>query len=382
MHHRPRRLPPLPVVPQAVPVLRLRGRGRRAAARALPRRDPRRAGAPRARVRRASWSRSISAAARRRCGGRTASPRAIARDPRALRRGTAASRSRSRPTRPTAPTRTSPRGARPGITRVSIGVQSLDARGARRARPRSPVRRRARPRSSATLAAGFTTSADFILGTPPRGRRERSTEIAARADHLSVYELTIEDRTAFGQRVRDGRLVPLDEDALTDLYLATHDALTAARLRALRDQLVRAARASARSTTACTGAARRSSGSASARPRSSCAPTAAACARPTRAGRPTTSRRPVTPAERAHDRRGRDGRRPGLARAAHLRRGRRGGSRAGARGRRLARRGRARRAPRRPDLPDPARLSDGGSDRRAHRATLDGIGGKLDRTGA
>jgi oxygen-independent coproporphyrinogen-3 oxidase len=44
-------------------------------------------------------------------------------------------------------------------------------------------------------------------------------------DHLSVYELTIEDRTAFGQRVRDGRLVPLDDDALTRLYTATHDAL-------------------------------------------------------------------------------------------------------------------------------------------------------------
>jgi oxygen-independent coproporphyrinogen-3 oxidase len=47
-------------------------------------------------------------------------------------------------------------------------------------------------------------------------------------DHLSMYELTIEERTAFGQRVRDGRLVPLSEDALTELYLATHDRLTAA----------------------------------------------------------------------------------------------------------------------------------------------------------
>jgi oxygen-independent coproporphyrinogen-3 oxidase len=48
------------------------------------------------------------------------------------------------------------------------------------------------------------------------------------ADHLSVYELTIEDRTAFGQRVRDGRLVPLPDDALTELYIAMHDRLTAA----------------------------------------------------------------------------------------------------------------------------------------------------------
>jgi len=45
---------------------------------------------------------------------------------------------------------------------------------------------------------------------------------------MSVYELTIEDRTAFGQRVRDGRLVPMDEDALTELYTATDATLTAA----------------------------------------------------------------------------------------------------------------------------------------------------------
>ncbi len=48
------------------------------------------------------------------------------------------------------------------------------------------------------------------------------------ADHLSVYELTIESRTAFAQRVRDGRLVPLDDDRLATLYAATHDQLTSA----------------------------------------------------------------------------------------------------------------------------------------------------------
>jgi oxygen-independent coproporphyrinogen III oxidase len=46
-------------------------------------------------------------------------------------------------------------------------------------------------------------------------------------DHLSIYELTIEDRTAFGARVRDGLLVPHDEDALYATYVATHDALVA-----------------------------------------------------------------------------------------------------------------------------------------------------------
>ena len=38
----------------------------------------------------------------------------------------------------------------------------------------------------------------------------------------------LEDRTAFGQRVKTGRLVPLDEDTLAELYISTHDKLTAA----------------------------------------------------------------------------------------------------------------------------------------------------------
>ena len=110
-----------------------------------------------------------------------------------------------------------------GITRISIGVQALDAdalvvlgRDHRFGDGRAAVAR--------TLAAGFATSADFILGTPGGSSRVETLG----ADHLSVYELTIEDRTAFGQRVRDGRLVPLDEDRLTDLYTQTHDQLTTA----------------------------------------------------------------------------------------------------------------------------------------------------------
>jgi len=84
-----------------------------------------------------------------------------------------------------------------------------------------------------SLAAGFSTSADFIFGVAggaaglaevPGGPPVVDTS----ADHLSIYELTIEERTAFGQRVRDGRLVPLPEDTLTDLYVAIHDRLTAA----------------------------------------------------------------------------------------------------------------------------------------------------------
>ncbi len=79
-------------------------------------------------------------------------------------------------------------------------------------------------------AGGFATSCDFILGTPTGGRYDTSwieTIAATGVDHLSVYELTIEERTAFGQRARDGRLVPRDEDTLAELYELTHAALAA-----------------------------------------------------------------------------------------------------------------------------------------------------------
>jgi oxygen-independent coproporphyrinogen III oxidase len=111
-----------------------------------------------------------------------------------------------------------------GINRVSVGVQSLAqaelvvlGRDHRFGDGGAAVDR-------VRAAGGFTVSADFILGVPPR----KQPAFITSADHLSVYELTIEERTAFGQRVKAGRFTPLDEDALTELYTATHDELTAA----------------------------------------------------------------------------------------------------------------------------------------------------------
>ena len=103
-----------------------------------------------------------------------------------------------------------------GINRISIGVQSYDGaalvtlgRDHRFGDGRAALDR--------VLAAGFEVSADFILGVP--GATE--LELDTRPPHLSIYELTIEERTAFGKRVKDGRLVPLPEDELLELYVQT-----------------------------------------------------------------------------------------------------------------------------------------------------------------
>jgi oxygen-independent coproporphyrinogen-3 oxidase len=125
-----------------------------------------------------------------------------------------------------------------GVNRISIGVQSF-APGELVTLGRDHRFGDGRAAIARSLAAGFTTSADFILGVADpggvadpdgRARPDAATppELDLSPDHLSIYELTIEDRTAFGQRVRDGRLVPKSEDALAELYVATHDRLTAA----------------------------------------------------------------------------------------------------------------------------------------------------------
>lgn len=113
-----------------------------------------------------------------------------------------------------------------GIDRLSIGVQSRDAtelvvlgRDHRFGDGPAAVAR--------ALAHGaFTVSADFILGTPTS--RPNELAFAIEAPHLSIYELTIEERTPFGRMARDGELVPRDDDELHDLYVAAHAQLTAA----------------------------------------------------------------------------------------------------------------------------------------------------------
>ncbi len=119
-----------------------------------------------------------------------------------------------------------------GITRVSIGVQSLEpselivlGRDHRHGDGRAAVER--------ARAAGLVACADFILGTPGGGGAGRGLGRGAAgiealgAEHLSVYELTIADRTVFAKRVKLGRLTPLDEDVLATLYTDAHALLTA-----------------------------------------------------------------------------------------------------------------------------------------------------------
>ena len=121
-----------------------------------------------------------------------------------------------------------------GVNRVSLGVQALDDADLRRLGRRHDV---AQALTAVEVAreAFERVSFDLIYArqhqTAAAWRAELGRALAMGPDHLSLYQLTIEDGTAFGARHRAGRLPGLpDEDRGADLYEITQDLCDAAGL--------------------------------------------------------------------------------------------------------------------------------------------------------
>ena len=121
-----------------------------------------------------------------------------------------------------------------GVNRVSLGVQALDD---------ADLRRLGRRHDAAQALAAVETaratfervSFDLIYArqhqTEAAWREELGRALAMGPDHLSLYQLTIEDGTAFGARHAAGRLPGLpDEDAGANLYEITQALCDAAGL--------------------------------------------------------------------------------------------------------------------------------------------------------
>ncbi len=117
-----------------------------------------------------------------------------------------------------------------GVSRVSIGVQSLDD-GVLRAMNRPHTAADARRAVSLARGAGFANlSVDLILGWPgeTRDRWTRTTldgTLALSPDHLSLYLLEVEEKTALAHDLGRGRLSIPPEDEVADLYLETVERL-------------------------------------------------------------------------------------------------------------------------------------------------------------
>lgn len=121
-----------------------------------------------------------------------------------------------------------------GVNRVSMGIQALND---------DDLRRLGRLHSVAEARAAFAVaretfervSFDLIYARQDQSldgwRAELRDALELSADHLSLYQLTVEDGTAFGERFRRGGLKGLpDEDLAADLYEATQELCEAAGL--------------------------------------------------------------------------------------------------------------------------------------------------------
>ena len=111
-----------------------------------------------------------------------------------------------------------------GVNRISIGVQSLNAEDlARLGRQHSPAQAVAALETARLIFPRL--SFDLIYARPgqtmPAWRGELRQALALAADHLSLYQLTIEPGTAYEALHRQGAIVLPDDETAAELYDAT-----------------------------------------------------------------------------------------------------------------------------------------------------------------
>lgn len=113
-----------------------------------------------------------------------------------------------------------------GINRLSIGVQSFDD-AALNFLGRDHTADNAREAITYAAATFENYSIDLIYARPDQSPEawadELNTALDFGAPHLSLYELTIEERTAFGKRAARGELRPMPDDDQADLYEVTQE---------------------------------------------------------------------------------------------------------------------------------------------------------------
>jgi putative oxygen-independent coproporphyrinogen III oxidase len=122
-----------------------------------------------------------------------------------------------------------------GVNRVSIGIQSLDD---------TALRTLGRQHSATEAIAALSlarrlfprVSFDLIYARPGQDmaswRAELRAALAIAADHLSLYQLTIEPATQFEVLHRQGKIILPDEDTAAALYEATEEECALAGLQA------------------------------------------------------------------------------------------------------------------------------------------------------
>ena len=114
-----------------------------------------------------------------------------------------------------------------GVNRISMGVQALNDSDLRRL---GRIHTVAEARAAFDIARNTFERVSFDLIYARQGQSladwkiELTEALSMAVDHLSLYQLTIEQGTAFGDRYNAGKLRDLpDEDLSADLYALTQD---------------------------------------------------------------------------------------------------------------------------------------------------------------
>ena len=120
---------------------------------------------------------------------------------------------------------------RPGVNRVSLGLQALDDAALAFSAARIDVDEGLRALDTAQASISRACRFDLIYARPGQSLEQWEAELGRAlgfgTGHLSLYQLTIEPGTRFETLVRRGDLVPADDDHCADLFELTR-AMTAA----------------------------------------------------------------------------------------------------------------------------------------------------------
>jgi oxygen-independent coproporphyrinogen-3 oxidase len=117
-----------------------------------------------------------------------------------------------------------------GVTRLSIGIQSLDA-GDLEFMFRAHTAEQGRRTVEHALRIGFdAVSLDLIFGLPDmsneRWRRNVEYAVGSGVQHVSLYGLTVEPETVLGKWVRSGDVTPAPERTMEEQYRTAHEIMT------------------------------------------------------------------------------------------------------------------------------------------------------------
>ena len=118
-----------------------------------------------------------------------------------------------------------------GINRLSIGIQTFDEQKLQWMNRIHSSEEAVKAFRNARSAGFENISLDLIYAIPDHDRNAWEKDLKAITsldpEHISLYGLTIEEKTVFGKWERENKLIQLPEDAAAEQYLFAIDFLTA-----------------------------------------------------------------------------------------------------------------------------------------------------------